>query len=81
MRVINIKIDEQTRERVYTRNEVANECGVSTQTIKLWEEAGVIPEATRDDNGYRYWREADLTKVKEYAKIPRKNRYRDVKKR
>lgn len=67
-------IDADTKERVYTRKEVADLVGVSTQTIRLWEDAGVIPSSVRDDNGYRYWREAELEQIKAYADLPAKDR-------
>lgn len=72
MRVIMIDVD--TNERVYTRKEVADIVGVSTQTIRLWEDAGVIPPSVRDDNGYRYWKDTGLEKIKAYANLPAKDR-------
>lgn len=72
MRVITI--DADTNERVYTRKEVADLVGVSTQTIRLWEDAGVIPPSVRDDNGYRYWKDAELEQIKAYADLPAKDR-------
>ncbi len=72
MRVVTI--DEETGKRVYSRKEVANIVGVSTQTIRLWEEAGAIPAPSRDENGYRYWVEDDIEKIKEYAGLPRKEK-------
>ncbi|MBE6561204.1 MAG: MerR family DNA-binding transcriptional regulator [Ruminococcaceae bacterium] len=72
MRVITI--DADTNERVYTRKEVADLVGVSTQTIRLWEDAGVIPPSVRDDNGYRYWKDEELEKIKAYAELPAKDR-------
>lgn len=72
MRVITI--DADTKERVYTRKEVADLVGVSTQTIRLWEDAGVIPPSVRDDNGYRYWKDAELEQIKAYADLPAKDR-------
>lgn len=62
-----ITIDENTGKRVYSRKEVATLCEVSTQTIRLWEDAGAIPASTRDDNGYRYWDEDALAQIKQYA--------------
>ena len=70
MRVITI--DADTKERVYTRKEVADIVGVSTQTIRLWEDAGAIPPSVRDDNGYRYWKDAELKKIKAYGELPAK---------
>ena len=72
MRVITV--DADTNERVYTRKEVADLVGVSAQTIRLWEDAGVIPPSVRDDNGYRYWKDAGLEKIKTYADLPAKDR-------
>ena len=72
MRVITIDVD--TKERVYTRKEVADIVGVSTQTIRLWEDAGVIPSSVRDENGYRYWKGEELEEIKIYANLPMKDR-------
>ena len=72
MKVITIDID--TKERVYTRKEIADLVGVSTQTIRLWEDAGVIPPSVRDENDYRYWKDAELEKIKAYANLPAKDR-------
>lgn len=65
MRVITI--DADTGKRVYSRKEVATICGVSTQTIRLWEDAGRIPASIRDDNDYRYWDEDTVEIIKEYS--------------
>jgi DNA-binding transcriptional MerR regulator len=65
MRVITI--DADTGKRVFSRKEVADLCGVSAQTIRLWEDAGKIPSSTRDENEYRYWVEEDVNLIKEYA--------------
>ena len=60
-----ITIDADTGKRVYTRKEVADLVGASTQSIRLWEDAG-------DEGGYRYWYEEDLEAIKAYASLPRK---------
>lgn len=67
MRVISI--DADTKERVYSRKEVADIVGVSTQTIRLWEDAGAIPPSVRDDNDYRYWKDRELEAIKSYANL------------
>lgn len=72
MRVITI--DADTNERVYTRKEVATLVGVSTQTIRLWEDAGAIPSSERDENGYRYWKDDGLNQIRIYADLPMKDR-------
>lgn len=71
-----ITIDADTKKRVYTRKEVATICGVSAQTIRLWEDAGKIPSSTRDENDYRYWVEDDLKLIVEYASMPVKDRHK-----
>lgn len=73
MRVITV--DESTGKRVYSRKEVATICGVSSQTIRLWEDAHKIPNSTRDENGYRYWYDEELEVIKAYANKPAKERY------
>ena len=77
MRVITV--DEATKKRVYSRKEVATICGVSAQTIRLWEDAGKIPVSTRDENDYRYWYEAEVTIIKEYANTSIKERHNNNK--
>ena len=74
MRVITI--DANTGKRVYSRKEVATLCGVSTQTIRLWEDAGKIPASIRDENDYRYWDEDTLKEVLAYANTSVKDRHK-----
>lgn len=62
-----ITIDADTGKRIYTRKEVADLVGASTQSIRLWEDAGAIPASVRDEGGYRYWYEEDLEAIKAYA--------------
>jgi predicted site-specific integrase-resolvase len=69
----------QSGVRCYSRQDVAKICGISIQTLKLWEDAKVIPEPIRDDNNYRYWDEPSLELIKEYANQSRKDRYGLVK--
>ena len=69
-----ITIDETTGKRVYSRKEVATICGVSSQTIRLWEDAEKIPSSTRDENGYRYWVEDEIETIKEFSKIAGKGK-------
>ena len=71
-----ITIDADTGKRVFSRKEVATICGVSTQTIRLWEDAGKIPPSMRDENDYRYWAEDEVDIIKEYAGKPVKERHK-----
>jgi DNA-binding transcriptional MerR regulator len=74
MRVITI--DADTGKQVYSRKEVATLCGVSAQTIRLWEDAGKIPASTRDENEYRYWTADEVETIKEYASKSVKERHK-----
>lgn len=74
MRVITI--DADNKKRVYSRKEVATICGVSAQTIRLWEDAGKIPSSTRDENDYRYWYEEDVELIKEFSSKSVKERHK-----
>lgn len=65
-----ITVDADTGKRVYSRKEVANLCGVTTQTIRMWEDAGSIPASTRDENDYRYWTEDAVAIIRSYASKP-----------
>lgn len=72
MRVITI--DADAGKRVFSRKEVATLCGVSAQTIRLWEDAEKIPASTRDENDYRYWYEEEVEVIKDYASTSVKER-------
>ena len=45
-------------------NALARELGVSIQTVKNYEEQGVIPRARRDEKGWRYYTGEDVLKIK-----------------
>lgn len=79
MKIKKICIDEDTGARMYSRTEVAEAAGVSTQTIRIWEDAEVIPKAVRVGDK-RYWDESGLRAITTYANLPRKERYGDAKK-
>ena len=74
MRVITV--DADTMKRVYSRKEVATLCGVSAQTIRLWEDAGKIPASIRDENDYRYWYEENVEIIKQYASTSVRERHK-----
>jgi len=71
-----ITIDADTKKRVYSRKEVATICGVSAQTIRLWEDTKKIPASTRDENDYRYWYEEEIPLIQEYANTSVKDRHK-----
>ena len=43
--------------------EVARETGLSTKTIRYYEDIGILPEASRLDNGYRSYEKATLDRI------------------
>jgi hypothetical protein len=51
-------------DKVIKIHKVARELGVSIQTIKNYENAGLLPKARRDGKGWRYYTEEDLIKIK-----------------
>jgi len=65
----------QSGVRCFNRQDVAKMCNISIQTLKLWEEAKVIPEPIRDKNNYMYWDQKNLELIKEYSNQSRKDRY------
>ena len=71
-----ITVDADNKKRVYSRTEVAKLCGVSVQTIRLWEEAKKIPTSTRDENDYRYWYEEEIPLIQAYANTSVKDRHK-----
>ena len=70
-----ITVDEATGRRMYSRQEVAKICSCTIHTIRLWEEGGFIPTPERDENGYMYWDDEALERIKEYSALPRKEKY------
>jgi len=51
-------------ESIYKINHIAAELGVSIQTVKNYESLGILPQAKRDDKGWRYYTEEDFIKIK-----------------
>jgi predicted site-specific integrase-resolvase len=52
------------QRRVYKINKIAKELGVSIQTIKNYEDRGILPKPKRDIIGWRYYTWEDLVKIK-----------------
>jgi len=43
---------------------LAAELGVAIQTIKNFEDRGILPKAQRDSKGWRYYTPEDIVKIK-----------------
>lgn len=54
----------------YSIGEVARITGLSTKTLRFYEEKDIIKSASREENGYRYFSEENLEEIKliKYAK-------------
>jgi len=50
--------------KTYKINNLAKELGVSIQTIKNYENSGILPKAKRDKKGWRYYTLEDVIKIK-----------------
>ncbi|RKY28304.1 MAG: hypothetical protein DRP61_02060 [Candidatus Omnitrophota bacterium] len=52
------------KEKIYKIKDIAQELGVSIQTVKNYENLGILPKAKRDEKGWRYYTQEDLIKIK-----------------
>ena len=49
---------------MYYIQDIAKVCGISTQTIRYYERAGLMPPAKRNtDSNYRVYSEEDITQL------------------
>nr|WP_307771882.1 MerR family DNA-binding transcriptional regulator [Clostridium botulinum] len=47
-----------------TRGELARQTGISTSTIRYYEDSGILPAPKRIANGYRIYTDDYLVKIK-----------------
>lgn len=47
-----------------TISQIASEAGVRTDTIRYYERAGLLPVPDRGPNGYRFYRDSDLERLR-----------------
>ncbi|MCP4650982.1 MAG: MerR family DNA-binding transcriptional regulator [PVC group bacterium] len=52
------------KEKKIKINQLAKELSVSIQTIKNYEDKGILPKAKRDSKHWRYYTYEDLIKIK-----------------
>ena len=59
----------QTDERSYRIGEVAERVGVTTRTIRYWEELGLLGAAARSKGEQRLYAEADVERLEELIRL------------
>ena len=60
----------EARERAYRIGEVAEQVGVTTRTIRYYEELGLLGGASKRDKGaHRLYREADIARLQELIRL------------
>lgn len=52
---------------IHTRTSAASFLGVHPDTLKRWEDEGVVPEADRDSAGRRVYSESQLQQLQQVA--------------
>jgi DNA-binding transcriptional MerR regulator len=62
-------VSTQTQERSYRIGEVAERVGVTTRTIRYYEELGLLDTATRSKGAHRLYSEADITRLEELIRL------------
>jgi len=63
-------VSVETKERSYRIGEVAERVGVTTRTIRYYEELGLLGgSASRSKGAHRLYGEADVTRLKELVRL------------
>jgi DNA-binding transcriptional MerR regulator len=52
------------RPRIYSISEAARELELSAEWLRIGEKRGSLPPARRGRNGYRYYTEADIERLR-----------------
>jgi DNA-binding transcriptional MerR regulator len=63
-------VNVETKERSYRIGEVAERVGVTTRTIRYYEELGLLgPAPSRTKGAHRLYREADVARLRELLRL------------
>ena len=54
----------EIRQPIYSISEAARELSLSAQWLREGEKRGALPLARRDRNGYRYYTQADIERLR-----------------
>jgi DNA-binding transcriptional MerR regulator len=62
-------LSAQTQERSYRIGEAAERVGVTTRTIRYYEELGLLGTAARTKGAHRVYTESDITRLEELIRL------------
>jgi DNA-binding transcriptional MerR regulator len=62
-------VSVQAEERRYRIGEVAERAGVTTRTIRYYEEFGLLGAGKRTKGAHRFYTEADITRLEELIRL------------
>jgi DNA-binding transcriptional MerR regulator len=62
-------LNAQTQERTYRIGEAAERVGVTTRTIRYYEELGLLGTAARTKGAHRLYTESDITRLEELIRL------------
>ena len=62
-----------TRENTYTIQQAAEETGLTSYTLRYYEDIGLLDPIQRADNGHRRYTEADIRRIKLLKRLRRTN--------
>jgi len=57
---VNMKVKTKTTMKI---SQLAKESGITSKTIRYYEEIGLLPAALRNGNGYREYRASDIERL------------------
>ena len=57
---VNMKINTKATMKI---SQLAKESGIASKTIRYYEDIALLPEAHRNDNGYREYRTSDIERL------------------
>jgi DNA-binding transcriptional MerR regulator len=55
---------KENKRTTYRNSEAARELGISAEWLRVGEKRGYFPPALRDRNGYRYYTEEDIERMR-----------------
>jgi transcriptional regulator with XRE-family HTH domain len=68
-----MKTASDQKSRLYRVSEMANELGVSAQTVRVWERQGRIPTSVRSDGGHRLYMQDALTQASRLVTLSKRS--------